>query len=135
MSQILNLTSFAFDRSLAAARANSEKGLAGMDAAFNEFKTKAANVFAEQFADFSGTVGGEVEDLQDDPHCDLRVRRGLRKLLTDIENQADEIRRRVPRDEISSFLGRFDGSVKGSRALVTSLSEKLEVIPPEMSNK
>ena len=131
MAHILGVTSFAFDRSIAAAVANSDEGAAGMDAAFNECKTLAAGVFAEQFADFSSTVGGEVEDLQDDPHCNPRVRRGLRKLLSDVEAQADEIRRRVPRDEIDAFLGRFRGSVEGSRALVVSLSERLQIDSPE----
>jgi S1-C subfamily serine protease len=135
MAQILGLTSFAFDRSIAAALANTGKGADVMDAAFNECKTKTAAVFAEQFADFSGTVGGEVEDLQDDPDCDPRVRRGLRKLLSDIEDQADEIRRRVPSEQISDFLGRFRGSVAGSRALVKSLSERLEMKLPEPSEE
>ena len=131
MARILGVTSFAFDRSIAAATANSDEGAVGMDAAFNECKTLAAAVFAKQFADFSGTVGGEVEDLQDDPNCDPRVRRGLSKLLSDIEDQADEIRRRVPSDEIVDFLGRFRGSVEGSRALVKSLAERLQMKPPE----
>jgi len=135
MASILGLTSFAFDRSIAAALANTGKGADVMDAAFNECKTKAATIFAEQFADFSGTVGGEVEDLQDDPNCDPRVRRGLRKLVSDIEDQADEIRRRVPREQISDFLGRFRGSVEGSRALVKSLSERLQMQVPELSEE
>ena len=126
MAHILGVTSFAFDRSIDAAVAKSGEGAAGMDAAFNKCKTLAASVFAEQFADFSGTVGGEVEDLQDDPNCDPRVRRGLRKLLGDIEEQADEIRRTVPSDEIEAFLGRFRGAVDGSRALVDSLAERLQ---------
>jgi S1-C subfamily serine protease len=131
MARILGMTSFAFDRSIAAAVANSNDGAAGMDAAFNRCKALAAAAFAEQFADFSGTVGGEVEDLQDDPNCHPRVRRGLRKLLNDIEEQADEIRRAVPSDEIATFLGKFKGSVEGSRALVTSLAERLRVNNPE----
>jgi hypothetical protein len=131
MAHILGVTSFAFDRSIAAALANSEAGSERMDEAFNECKGLAAKLFAEQFADFSGTVGGEVEDLQDDPHCEPRVRRGLRKLVSDIEEQANEIRRRVPRDEIEEFLGRFRGSVEASRALVVSLAERLEVEAPE----
>lgn len=131
MARILGVTSFAFDRSIAAALAKSDEGSEGMDAAFNECKSVAAAVFAEQFADFSGTVGGEVEDLQNDPNCDPRVRRGLRKLLSDIEDQADEIRRRVPSEEIESFLGRFRGAVEGSRALVVSLTERLQMKPPE----
>lgn len=135
MASVLGLTSFAFDRSIAAALANTGKGADVMDAAFNEYKTKAATIFAEQFADFSGTVGGEVEDLQDDPNCDPRVRRGLRKLLSDIEDQADEIRRRVPREQISDFLGRFRGSVEGSRALVKSLSERLQMKLSEPSEE
>lgn len=130
MAHILGVTSFAFDRSIAAAVANSGEGAASMDAAFNKCKLSAAAAFAEQFADFSGTVGGEVEDLQNDPNCDPRVRRGLRKLLGDIEEQADEIRRRVPSDEIAAFLGRFRGSVEGSRALVESLAERLQTKPP-----
>jgi hypothetical protein len=130
MAHILGVTSFAFDRSIAAAVANSDEGAASMDAAFNKCKLSAAAAFAEQFADFSGTVGGEVEDLQNDPNCDPRVRRGLRKLLGDIEDQADEIRRRVPSDEIAAFLGRFRGSVEGSRALVESLAERLQTKPP-----
>jgi S1-C subfamily serine protease len=131
MAGILGVTSFAFDHSVAAAVANSDEGAAGMDAAFNECKTLAARAFAEQFADFSGTVGGEVADLQKDPRCDPRVRRGLQKLLDEIEEQADEIRRRVPREEIEAFLGRFRGSVEGSRALVVSLAERLQLDPSE----
>ncbi len=131
MAHILGVTSFAFDRSIAAAVANSGAGVAGMDAAFNECKTSTAKAFAEQFADFSGTVGGEVEELQRDPNCDPRVRRGLKKLVSDIEDQAEEIRRRVPRDEISAFLGRFRASVEGSRALVISLAERLQIDAPE----
>ena len=131
MAYILRVTSFAFERSIAAAVANSDAGAAGMDAAFNECKTSTAKVFAEQFADFSGTVGGEVDDLHGDPNCDPRVRRGLQKLLGDIENQADEIRRRVPPREISDFLGRFRASVEGSRALALSLAERLQIDPPE----
>jgi hypothetical protein len=131
MAHILGVTSFAFDRSIAAALANSEAGSERMDEAFNECKGLAAKLFAEQFADFSGTVGGEVEDLQGDPHCEPRVRRGLRKLVSDIEEQANEIRRRVPHDEIEEFLGRFRGSVEASRALVVSLAERLQVEPPE----
>ena len=130
MERILGVTSFAFDKSIAAAVANSDEGAASMDAAFNKCKLSAAAVFAEKFADFSGTVGGEVEDLQNDPNCDPRVRRGLRKLLGDIEEQADEIRRRVPSDEIPAFLGKFRGSVEGSRALVESLAERLQTKPP-----
>lgn len=133
MAYILRVTSFAFERSIAAAVANSDAGAAGMDAAFNECKTSTAKVFAEQFADFSGTVGGEVDDLQGDLNCDPRVRRGLQKLLGDIEDQADEIRRRVPPGEISDFLGRFRASVEGSRALVVSLAERLQIDPPEAS--
>jgi hypothetical protein len=72
-----------------------------------------------------------VEDLQDDPNCDPRVRRGLRKLLSDIEEHADEIRRTVPRNEIGAFLGRFRGSVEASRALVVSLAERLQLERPE----
>lgn len=131
MARILGVTSFAFDRSIAAAAANSGQGERAMDAAFNESKALAARMFAEQFADFSGTVGGEVEDLQDDPNCDPRVRRGLRKLLSDIEEHADEIRRTVPRNEIGAFLGRFRGSVEASRALVVSLAERLQLERPE----
>lgn len=132
MAAILGVTSFAFDRSIAAAVANSCKGGAAMDAAFNESKTEVAAVFAEQFADFSATVGGEVEGLQDDSYCDTRVRRGLRKLMSDIEEQAVDIRRRVPSDEIATFLGRFRGSVQGSRDLVAALSELLHMeIPTE----
>lgn len=131
MARILGVTSFAFDRSIAAALAKSDEGSEGMNAAFNECKSVAAAVFAEQFADFSGTVGGEVEDLQNDPNCDPRVRRGLRKLLSDIEEQANEIRRRVPSEEIEAFLGRFRGAVEGSRALVVSLTERLQMKPPE----
>lgn len=127
MAQILRMTSFAFDRSIDAALENADEGAPGMDAAFNECKTRVAEVFAEQFADFSGAVGGEVEELQGDPHCDPRIRRGLHKLLRDIEGQADEIRRRVPRDEIEDFLGRFRGSVESSRALMVSLAERMQM--------
>jgi hypothetical protein len=126
MFDILGVTSFAFDRSIAAAIANSEGGGAAMNAAFNECKATTAAVLAKRFAEFSGNVGGEVEDLQDDPYCDVRIRRGLRKLMRDIEEQADDIRRTVPREEIAAFLGRFRGSVQGSRALVVSLAERLQ---------
>jgi len=127
MARILGITSFAFDRSIAAALANSDEGAPGMDAAFNECKSMAADLFAEKFADFSGTIGGEVDDLQNDPHCDPRIRRGLHKLFCDIEEQAEEIRRRVPREEIPRFLGHFRGSVEGSRELVESLADRLQI--------
>ncbi len=127
MADILRVTGFAFERSIAAAMANSDAGDARMYAAFNECKTSTAKVFADKFANFSGTVGGEVEDLQNDPNCDLSVRRGLRKLLGDIEDQADEIRRRVPHDEILDFLGRFRASCDGSRALLVSLAKRLQI--------
>jgi len=116
MARILGITSFAFDRSIAAALANSDEGAPGMDAAFNECKSMAADLFAEKFADFSGTIGGEVDDLQNDPHCDPRIRRGLHKLFCDIEEQAEEIR-----------LGHFRGSVEGSRELVESLADRLQI--------
>lgn len=131
MTDILGMTSFAFDRSVAAAVATSSAGAEGMDAAFNQCKALAAKAFAEQFADFSGNVGGEVADLQNDPDCDPRVRRGLQKLLHDIEEQAEEIRRLVPRAEITTFLGQFRGSVDSSRALVLALAGRLQIGTPE----
>jgi hypothetical protein len=41
----------------------------------------------------------------------------------------------VPREQISDFLGRFRGSVEGSRALVESLSERLQMKVPEPSEE
>lgn len=131
MARLLSITSFSFHRSIEAALANSEAGGAGMDAAFNECKATAAAVFAEHFADFSSIVGGEVEALEADDRCDPRIRRGLRKLLEDIEEQADDIRRHVPRDEIGAFIGRFRGAVDGSRDLVIALAKQLQMQAPE----
>jgi S1-C subfamily serine protease len=132
MAQILAVTNAVFRRSIAAAVANSDAGGEGMDAAFNEFKTSAAKVLADDFANFTGTVGGEVEELQNDPHCDPSVRRGLKKLLADIESQANDIRRAVPRQDIPDFLGRFEAAVDGSQALVVSLAERLQISPPDV---
>jgi S1-C subfamily serine protease len=132
MAQILGVTNAVFRRSIAAAVANSDAGREGMDAAFNEFKTSAAKVLADHFANFTGTVGGEVEELQSDAHCDPRVRRGLKKLLADIETQANDIRRAVPRQDIPDFLGRFEAAVDGSQALVVSLAERLQISPPDV---
>ncbi len=132
MAQVLGVTNAVFRRSIDAAVANSDAGGEGMDAAFNEFKTSAAKVLADHFADFTGTVGGEVEELQNDAHCDPRVRRGLKKLLADIETQANDIRRAVPRQDIPDFLGRFEAAVDGSQALVVSLAERLQISPPEV---
>jgi S1-C subfamily serine protease len=132
MARILGMTSVAFNRSIDAAIDHSKNGDADAAfTAFNECKALAAAAFNDHFADFSGAVGGEVQDLQDDPHCDPRVRRGLHKLLSAIEEQADEIRRRVPSDEIETFLGKFKGSVEASRALVASLAERLQMNHPE----
>jgi hypothetical protein len=132
MAQILGVTNAVFRRSIDAAVANSDAGGEGMDAAFNDFKTSAAKVLADHFADFTGTVGGEVEELQNDAHCDPRVRRGLKKLLADIETQANDIRRAVPSQDIPDFLGRFEAAVDGSQALVVSLAERLQISPPEV---
>jgi S1-C subfamily serine protease len=132
MAQILGVTNAVFRRSIAAAVANSDAGGEGMDAAFNKFKTSAAKVLADDFANFTGTVGGEVEELQNDAHCDPRVRRGLKKLLSDIETQATDIRRAVPRQDIPDFLGRFEAAVDGSQALVGSLAERLQISPPDV---
>ena len=132
MARILGVTNAVFRRSIAAAVENSDAGGEGMDAAFNDFKTSAAKVLADHFADFTGTVGGEVEELQTDAHCDPRVRRGLKKLLADLETQANDIRRAVPSQDIPDFLGRFEAAVDGSQALVVSLAERLQISPPEV---
>lgn len=131
MARLLSITSFSFNRSIEAALANAEAGEAGMAAAFSECKATAAAVFAEHFADFSSLVGDEIEALEADERCDPRIRRGLRKLLEDIEEQADDIRRHVPQDEIGAFIGRFQGAVDGSRDLVLALAKQLQMQAPE----
>lgn len=130
MAQVLGVTSFAFDRSVEAALSRSEAGGDAMDDAFNACKATAADLFAEQFAHFTTTVGAEVDLLEGDPHCDPAVRRGLLKLRSDIEKQAEDMRATIPSDEIEAFLGRFRGSVRGSVALIASLAEKLAVRNP-----
>jgi len=130
MVQVLVATSISFDRSVAAALKRSAEGGKAMNAAFNECKSKHAEIFAEKFAHFTSTVGAEVELLQHDEHCDPAVRRGLIKLRADIEKQADDIREWVPGDEIEGFRGKFRASLRGSVALIKSLASRLAVADP-----
>lgn len=130
MAKLLVVTSVSFDRSVEAARMQVSEGGEAMDEAFNSCKSAHGEIFAEEFAHFATTVGAEVDLLQSDPLCDPAIRRGLVKLRSDIEKQADDIRTRVPDEEIEAFLARFRASLQGSVAVIKSLSERLALRNP-----
>jgi S1-C subfamily serine protease len=130
MAKLIVVTSVSFDRSVEAARMQVSEGGEAMDEAFNSCKTAHGEIFAEEFAHFATTVGAEVDLLQSDPHCEPAIRRGFVKLRSDIEKQADDIRTRVPDEEIEAFLARFRASLQGSVAVIKSLSERLALQNP-----
>jgi S1-C subfamily serine protease len=130
MAKLLVVTSVSFDRSVEAARMQVSEGGEAMDKAFNNCKSAHGEIFAEEFAHFATTVGAEVDLLQSDPLCEPAIRRGLVKLRSDIEKQADDIRTRVPDEEIEAFLARFRASLQGSVAVIKSLSGRLALRNP-----